>query len=67
MLSAANAMDLDFIEVAYEEYDFAVPVRFLETPHIKAFIDILQSEEFKAKLEEMGGYTSELAGTVINV
>ena len=67
VLSAANAMDLDFIEVAYEEYDFAVPVRFLETPHIKAFIDILQSEEFKAKLEEMGGYTSELAGTVINV
>lgn len=67
VLSAANAMDLDFIEVAYEEYDFAVPVRFLETPHIKAFIDILQSEEFKAKLEEMGGYTSESAGTVINV
>ena len=67
VLSAANAMELDFIEVAYEEYDFAVPVRFLETPHIKAFIDILQSEEFKAKLEEMGGYTSESAGTVINV
>ena len=67
VLSAANAMGLDFIEVAYEEYDFAVPVKFLESPHIKAFIEIIQSDEFKQKLDELGGYTCESSGTVINV
>ena len=67
VLSAANAMGLDFIEVAYEEYDFAVPVKFLESPHIKAFIEIIQSDEFKQKLNELGGYTCESSGTVINV
>lgn len=67
VLSSANAMGLDFVEIAYEEYDFAVPVKFLESPHIKAFIDIIQSDEFKAKLDEMGGYTADSAGTVITL
>ena len=67
VLSAANAMGLDFIEVAYEEYDFAVPVKFLDSPHIRAFIEIIQSDEFREKLDELGGYTADSAGTVIRV
>ena len=60
-------MGLDFIEIAYEEYDFAVPAKFLDSPHIKAFIDIIQSDEFKEKLDEMGGYTADSAGTVMTL
>jgi len=65
ILSAAKAMDLDFIEVAPEEYDFAMPARHLELPHVKAFIEILRSEDFRNRLKELGGYSCEQAGDVI--
>lgn len=63
--SAATAMQLDFIPVGEEEYDFAVPVRYLELPFIKAFIEILKCSKFHEKLVELGGYTWEHAGEVI--
>ena len=67
VLSAAKAMDLDFIEVGPEEYDFAIPAEYLELPHIKAFIEILQSSEFKDRLEELGGYSADNAGKIIMI
>lgn len=63
ILSAARAMELDFIEIGVEEYDFAIPAKYLELPHIKAFISILKSEEWKSRLEKLGGYAYEQCGT----
>jgi len=63
--SAAIAMDLDFIPVGDEEYDFAVPVRYLDLPFIQAFIEILKCSRFHEKLEELGGYTWERAGEIV--
>lgn len=65
VLSAAKAMNLDFIEVAPEEYDFAVPVKYLELPHVKAFIEILKSDNFKDKLRQLGGYSADDAGRIV--
>lgn len=65
VLSAAKAMGLDFIEIAPEEYDFAIPVKFLELPHIKAFLQILQSAEFHDRLAQLGGYDAGRSGEVI--
>lgn len=62
ILSAAKAMNLDFIPVGTEEYDFAVPREYLELPHIKAFIEILKSREFCSRLEDLGGYSYEKIG-----
>lgn len=67
ILSAAKAMDLDFIPVGPEEYDFAVPQEYLELPHIKAFVEILKSEAFHRRLEELGGYTYAHAGEIVPV
>lgn len=64
ILSAAKAMNLDFIPVGTEEYDFAIPQEYLELPHIKAFIEILQSREFCGRLEELGGYSYERIGEI---
>lgn len=64
ILSAAKAMNLDFISVGMEEYDFAIPQEYLELDHIKAFIEILKSEEFHQRLSELGGYTFERAGKI---
>ena len=65
--SAAKAMNLDFIEVGPEEYDFAVPVKYLELPHVQAFIETLKSEEFHRKLDEMGGYRYPRAGEIVEI
>lgn len=63
--SAARAMNLDFIKVGIEEYDFAIPQKYLELPEIKRFIALLKSEEFKSKVEELGGYEYGNCGEVI--
>ncbi len=63
--SAARAMNLDFIPVGPEEYDFAIPVRFLELPHVKHFLEVLKSGEFKARVEALGGYSTRQTGTIV--
>ena len=65
--SAARAMDLDFIPVADEEYDFAIPTEFLELPHVKAFLDVLTGEEFRCRVEKLGGYTFLRTGERIEI
>ena len=67
ILSAARAMDLDFVEVGPEEYDFALRERDLELPQMKAFLAILCSSEFRQTLREMGGYGFEQTGEVIRL
>ncbi|MBC2581446.1 molybdopterin biosynthesis protein [Clostridium sp. DJ247] len=54
--SAAELMELDFIPVCSEEYDFAVPVEYLEMDIIKALIDVMKSNEFIKELVKLGGY-----------
>jgi putative molybdopterin biosynthesis protein len=54
--SAAARMDLDFVPLCEEEYDFAIPDSFLDHPGVKAFLQVLESEEFRQRLDRMGGY-----------
>ena len=64
VLSAANIMGLDFIPVGEESYDFLVKADMLEDERIKKFIATIQSEDFKAKVEKIGGYTFKDIGKV---
>lgn len=64
ILSAAKSMNLDFVPVGTEEYDFVVSMEYLNLPHIKAFIEILKSREFCGRLEELGGYSYERVGDI---
>ncbi len=57
--SAAKALDLDFINVTFEDYDFLVPQHLLEDERVKEFIEILGSNEFKEKVNALGGYGFE--------
>ncbi len=65
--AAAKAMDLDFIEVGEEEYDFAIERKNLELPFVQAFIRALQSEPFLDRVREAGGYGTEGIGEIISV
>lgn len=65
ILSAANAMGLDFIEVGVEEYDFAIPQKYLDLPIIQSFIEILKSDEFHQTLDKLGGYGYSRSGEIV--
>ena len=62
--SAANALHLDFIPVGEEEYDFAVPKKYLETPEIQTFLKVIRSTEFINKIEAFGGYLTHHIGEI---
>lgn len=62
--SAAHAMGLDFIPVGEEEYDFAMRPKTLELPEMKCFLRLLGSDEFRAELERLGGYTTDKTGEI---
>ena len=54
--SAAKTYDLDFIPVCNEEYDFLIDEDAYNTVKVQDFIKILDTEEFKNRLEKLGGY-----------
>lgn len=63
--SAAKAMDLDFIPVSFEDYDFLIPYDILDTEEIKRFINTLKSKEFKKRVEKLGGYNFQNTGDIV--
>lgn len=65
--SAAKSMDLDFVEIRPEEYDFVIPKAYLSLPFVQAFLQLLKSDEFQEKLKELGGYTFERTGEVVEI
>jgi putative molybdopterin biosynthesis protein len=65
--SAAVLMNLDFIPLCHEEYDLAVPTKFLQDDKVKEFIEVIKSEGFKDELEKLGGYEYEDIGRIVKV
>jgi putative molybdopterin biosynthesis protein len=65
--AAAAALDLGFIPLGDEEYDFAVPPRFLELPQIQVFLEVLRSPGFLRRLAGTGGYTWSRCGELVFV
>lgn len=58
IMSVAKLMDLDFIPLALEDYDFIIPKKFIEYESIKEFINILNSNTFRDRLKKLGGYVT---------
>jgi len=64
--AAAKALDLDFIPLGEEEYDFAVYSHSLQLKEMKIFIDTLKNPNFHSKLAELGNaYSWTRAGEVV--
>ena len=58
--SAAKIYDLDFIPICNESYEFLLKKEDLNNPMIQAFLEVLYSEKFRARLDAMGGYACSL-------
>ncbi|MBI5634591.1 MAG: molybdopterin biosynthesis protein [Nitrospirae bacterium] len=66
ILAAANALGLEFIPVAKERYDLAVPKDFALMPQIAAMLDIIRNDkEFRASVEGLGGYDVSEMGAIM--
>lgn len=63
--AAAKTMDLSFIQVGEEEYDFAIDRKNLALPFIQDFIHTLRSEQFRERVKKAGGYGTENTGKII--
>src|SRR5207237_4201136 len=63
--SAAKAFGLDFIPLHGERYDLVMRRRTADLPAVKAFLDVLQRDTLRRKLEVLAGYDTSETGAVI--
>jgi putative molybdopterin biosynthesis protein len=68
VLSAAQALGLDFIPVAQERYDLAVLEEYYGTPMLQALLGIVREDkEFRDQITSMGGYDVSEMGREIGI
>ncbi len=54
--SAAKMYNLKFIDLRDEEYDFCIPKSRFKKKSVQEFISVLKSDEFKKRIEALGGF-----------
>jgi putative molybdopterin biosynthesis protein len=65
--STAKLYDLDFLPICTEEYDLLIPETAWNSGMVKQLIRTLRSEEFRIRIEAMGGYTLDRPGEEIDL
>jgi putative molybdopterin biosynthesis protein len=54
--ASAKALNLDFIPIAEERYDLAIPEVFLPLPNIGIMLETIKSDRFHDRVQSLGGY-----------
>ena len=65
ILSAARAIGMDFIPLFDERYDLAIPEDIYDSKLLAPMLQLIQSSDFRVKVEELGGYDAGQMGEVI--
>ncbi|MDI3533811.1 MAG: molybdopterin molybdotransferase [Thermosediminibacterales bacterium] len=65
ILTAARSLGLDFIPIATERYDLAIPAEFYNDERIQRVLEIIKSEKFIKTINGLGGYDTKDTGKVI--
>jgi molybdopterin molybdotransferase/putative molybdopterin biosynthesis protein len=66
ILAAAKALELDFIPVAKERYDLAVPAEHMALGPVSALLEIIKNDrEFRTEVEALGGYDISDMGKIL--
>jgi putative molybdopterin biosynthesis protein len=65
--AAAKALNLEFIPVVTEQYDLAIPLEYFETEPIQILLEIINSPNFKQRVEALGGYNTQNTGEIIDI
>ena len=66
IMAAARALDLDFIPVTRERYDFVIPTALMDGENVRALLELIRSDDFRQEVCAMGGYEIEETGRVVN-
>ncbi len=65
ILSAARAMDLDFVPLLSEQYDLVMPREHYESDLLAPLLALVRGDEFKAQVDALGGYDTSTTGAVV--
>jgi len=60
--AAANSCNLDFIPATKERFDLVIPLKNYNSQLFTPLLQVIQSEEFKKVVNEMGGYDTAQTG-----
>ncbi len=63
--AAAQALDLDFMPLAEERYDLIIPAEFFDSDKCRHLLEVVSSDEFKKRVEALGGYSTRETGQVV--
>ncbi len=65
ILSAATAVGTDFIPLANEQYDLAIPTSFYEGEDLAPLLELIRDDSFRQKVDALGGYDTSRMGEVV--
>lgn len=65
IMAAARMLGLDFVPLARERFDLAIPTASFSTDAVQALCTVLRSNDFKSNIVEMGGYEVRDTGKVV--
>jgi putative molybdopterin biosynthesis protein len=66
ILASAKALDLDFIPLAKERYDLAIPAEYCEMETVAALLGIIREDiEFRSEVQSLGGYDTSDMGKIL--
>ena len=65
ILSAANAMGLDFIPLLSEQYDLVIPTEHFESESVQFLLSVIRGEDFRSEVDALGGYDTSEMGQIV--
>ena len=60
--AAAEALDLDFVPLASEQYELVIPFEFYESDLLRPLLDLLHNKAFQEAVEALPGYDVSAMG-----
>jgi putative molybdopterin biosynthesis protein len=63
--AAAKALNLDFIPVVTEQYDLIISNEYVNTPNIQILLETINSQQFKKRVNALGGYSTQQTGNIV--
>ena len=65
ILSAARALDVDFVPLMPEPYDLVVPREFYDSDLLRPLFELIRSDAFRGAVDALGGYDTSSTGCVV--
>ncbi len=65
ILSAANAMGLEFVPLLSEQYDLVILSEHYESERVQFVLEVIRGDTFRAEVDALGGYDTSSMGRVV--